>query len=385
MRDEDEFLRVKGIGDKDEIFGTVEPVTEEKGDMIDFGLLENDKASQHIDHDLEECIEGAAALESYTKILDASKWDGISKQTARAMLVGLKRIDKTLGLDATLSVALEDETGGDMKRIGQEKSEVVTSSSIGDKAKQLWAKFREILERFVEKAKEIWQKLTDKNDKVVEKAAEMKAAAPKEFSGPNDEKGGRKVTIPANLAWLSCPDGVQVEASHYHELTVWCLGDMAGFVQDGIDELLKAITAADIDAIHAIAERKAPEYTGTKFPQIEIEPNDKGGWAVVTGVQGEDVVIPAIPLNDYMSRIAKVEAEGNYLKEHRKAALGLMMQLMRLLKDTSTASNDADTKVILAVLTALESLKAAQEQVTHVYQFISNIQSAILITLGKQI
>lgn len=370
--------------DNDEIFGTVTPVTDEKQDMIDFGLLENDKDAQHIDHDLAELTEDMATLEGFSQVLENNKWDGISKQTASVMLVGLKRIDERWGQKSTLVASLEEETNGDMKRIGQEKS-AVSKEGIGGRAKELWIKFKQILEQFIAKAQEIWQKLTDKNDKVVEKAVEMKENAREEFTGANDAQGGRKVTIPAELAWLSCPDGKQVPADHYHELTAWCLGDMAGHVQDGIDALIKAITDADMDAVIAIRERKAPEYTGTKFPQIEIETNDSGGWAVVTGIQGEDAVIPGIALNEYMSLLSKVEAEGNYLKENRKAALGLIMQLMRLLKDATAAANTAEPGIILAVLETLGILKAQQEQVTHLYQFVSKAQTAILMTLGKQI
>ena len=140
-----------------------------------------------------------------------------------------------------------------------------------------------------------------------------------------------------------------------------------------------------MDAVVAIRERKAPEYTGTKFPQIEIKSKDVGGWEVVTDTQGDDVVIPSVSLSEYTALLTKVEVEGKYLVDNRKTALGLMMQLIRLLKDATSASDTAEPKIVLAILETLGIIKAQQEQVTHVYQFISQAQSAILMTLGKQI
>lgn len=385
MSDADQNINVVVPGDKEELFGTVEAVVDEKKDMIDFTLVEDDKAKQHIDHNLEEVIADSVALEDYISMLRSAGPDGVSKQTAKAIAIGIKRIDRRFGTRSVLRASLEDEASG-MKHIGDGQSQSgVNEEGLVGRAKELWAKFVEILKTFIDKAKAAWQKLTDKNEQVIEKAAEMKANAREEFTGPNDANGGRKVTIPAVMAWLSCPGGKQVPADHYHELVTWCLGDMAGHVQDGIDDLIKAISEADMDAVVAIRERKAPEYTGTKFPQIEIKSKDVGGWEVVTDTQGDDVVIPSVSLSEYTALLTKVEVEGKYLVDNRKTALGLIMQLMRLLKDATSASYTTEPKIVLAILETLGIIKAQQEQVIHVYQFISQAQSAILMTLGKQI
>jgi len=58
---------------EEEIFGTVEPVAVEKEEMIDFGLVEDEKAAEFIDHEIEEIVEASVALESYQQILTAAK------------------------------------------------------------------------------------------------------------------------------------------------------------------------------------------------------------------------------------------------------------------------------------------------------------------------
>lgn len=380
-----------------EIFGTVETVAEEKKPMIDFELLENEKGTDHIDHNLTEVIEDSVALEDYITLLRTAGPDGVSKQTAKAIAIGIKRIDRRFGVRSTLSVSLEDEASG-MKHIGDGQSQSsVSETGLVARAKELWKKFVEMLRSFIDKAKARWQKMTDKTDKVVEKAAEMKENAREEFTGPNASTGknnstgqnysteGRKITIPPEIAYLSCPEGKQVPADYYHDLIEWCLNDMAGHVQDGINGLIKAISESDMDGVVAIRQRKAPAYQGKQFPQIEINVKESGGWEVVTGTQGEEVIIPGISLSDYTSLLSKIESEGEYIKNNRKNALGLMMQLMQLLKDATTASDTAEPKIVLAILETLGVIKAEQEQVTHVYQFVNNTQNAILMTLGLQI
>lgn len=373
-----------------EIFGTVETVAEEKKPMIDFELLENEKGTDHIDHNLTEVIEDSVALEDYITLLRTAGPDGVSKQTAKAIAIGIKRIDRRFGVRSTLSVSLEDEASG-MKHIGDGQSQSsVSETGLVARAKELWKKFVEMLRSFIDKAKARWQKMTDKTDKIVEKAAEMEENAREEFTGPNASTGqnnsteGRKITVPPEIAYLSCPEGKQVPADYYHDLTEWCLNDMAGHVQDGIDGFIKAISEADMDAVVAIRQRKAPAYQGKQFPQIEINVKESGGWEVVTGTQGEEVIIPAISLSDYTSLLSKIKTEGVYIKNNRKNALGLMMQLMQLLKDATAASDTAEPKIMLAILETLGVIKAEQEQVTHVYQFINNAQIAMLTTLGLQ-
>lgn len=373
-----------------EIFGTVETVAEEKKPMIDFELLENEKGTDHIDHNLTEVIEDSVALEDYITLLRSAGPDGVSKQTAKAIAIGIKRIDRRFGVRSSLSISLEDEASG-MKHIGDGQSQSsVSETGLVARAKELWKKFVEMLRSFIDKAKARWQKMNDKTDKIVEEAAEMKENAREEFTGPNAPTGqnnsteGRKITVSPEIAYLSCPDGEQVPADYYHDLTEWCLNDMANHVQDGIDGLIKAISEADIDAVVAIRQRKAPAYQGKQFPQIEINVKESGGWEIVTGTQGEEVIIPGISLNDYTSLLSKIVTEGEYIKNNRKNVLGLIMQLMQLLKDANTASDTAVPKIMLAVLETLGVIKAEQEQVMHVYQFISNTQNAILMTLRLQ-
>ena len=182
--------------DNDEIFGTVTPVTDEKQDMIDFGLLENDKDAQHIDHDLAELTEDMATLEGFSQVLENNKWDGISKQTASVMLVGLKRIDERWGQKSTLVASLEEETNGDMKRIGQEKS-AVSKEGIGARAKELWAKFVELIKRAIAATKAKLLKVKEALTSVGPRLEKLFESF--ENWSPNDANGGKKITVPGKL------------------------------------------------------------------------------------------------------------------------------------------------------------------------------------------
>jgi len=370
---------------EEEIFGTVEPVAVEKEEMIDFGLVEDEKAAEFIDHEIEEIVEASVALESYQQILTAAKWDGISKQTAKAMLIGLKRVDKVLGAKSELVIALEDETNGDMKRIGNEQSKSVTKEGLGAKAKALWEKFKALMQKAMEKAKALWEKLFDKNQQTATKASELKQIAREEHSGPNGANGGRKVTIPARLAFYAVIDDKPVDPSYYHELADWCFNTMAKHVQDGIDQVYKAIGDSDLEGMKAVVGREVPAYTGKKYPNITINSNDSGGWAVVTGTESSDAVIQVRELSAYTAALDKVKIEAEFLTEHRHKVLSLQTKLMKLLMDGHANVQDVDSSIINVLIDVLKDLKALQEQAQHLYMFLSKAQSAILEALHTEI
>lgn len=219
MRDEDEFLRVKGITGEAEVFGTVEPVVNEKEDMIDFGLVENEKAVQYIDHEIEEIVDASAALESYGQLLRASKWDGISKQTAKAMAIGLGRIDRVVGDKSSLVASLEDETSGDIKRIGNAPAATGIGAIVG-RAKEILVKLLEKIKEKFTKLKTIaqakWQQFKEQYEARLEEIEESM----NNYS-PNGANGGLKINISGKVAALAYPGGKYEDFSKFPALHRW--------------------------------------------------------------------------------------------------------------------------------------------------------------------
>lgn len=197
------------LGDEEEIFGTVDAVEIEKQPMIDFGLVEDEKAAEYIDHKIEEIVDATVALEGYITILRKASWDGVSKQTARAIMVGVNRIDKQFGERSALSVSMEDETS-DTSMIGtdREKSKLDESGLVG-KAKELWAKFIEFMKESITKARA-------KISKVLEYVVGIKPKLVNLYEAfddwsPNGPTGGKKITVPGKTAAYTLVDGKPID------------------------------------------------------------------------------------------------------------------------------------------------------------------------------
>lgn len=283
MRDEDEFLRVKGITGEAEVFGTVEPVVNEKEDMIDFGLVENEKAVQHIDHEIEEIVDASVALESYGRVLRASKWDGISKQTAKAMAIGLSRIDRLTGDRSDLVVALEDETSGDMKRIGNAPA-ATGISAVVNRAKELLQKLIEkIVEKFTQlkaTAQAKWQQFKEASDAKMEKLR----AGMDDYS-PNGSTGGLKITVPAGIAAMAYPGGKYEDFSKFPATHQWIANTGVPWIRKTISDLAKMDGTEAADKIGADVEAPFTHDLPASIEWSLTGPKFKGG-------EGESTEIP---------------------------------------------------------------------------------------------
>lgn len=379
----DDFDRVKGItaAQKEEDFGTVEPVVEEKQDMIDFELLEDDKAAQHIDHDIEEIVEASAALEGYIQVMKQNPYDGISKQTAQAMLVGLTRIDKLVGQKSELVAALEAEAF-DNPRIGQEKSSV-DKEGLAGRAKQLWAKFKELILQAVAKAKALWQKITDENKQTAEKAEDLKDNARQNHSGPNGPKGGRKVTLSPQLAFFAAREGKQLTTATYQPLATFVFDKMAAHVQAGIDALTKGIIDADLEAVKAAGQGETPEFEG-ELDNINITGLAEGGWSVEIGEpQGEETV-QVRDLSTFIKTMGEINSFGNYLAQNSSKVFKLAEQLNAMLSEAGKQADAVDAEVLHAVLNTVTKLKSQQEAVMRAYGFVSRANTSLLSAAGKE-
>lgn len=281
MRNEDDFLRAKGIpvDNKEEIFGSVEPVTEEKGDMIDFALVEDEKAKDHIDHEIETVVEASVALEAYAQILKQNSYDGISKQAAQAMRIGIARIDRLIGQRSALVVALEDEAY-DKPRIGQEKSEV-SEKGLAGRAKELWKKFVELIKKWLEKLKHGLSKIKagiNNGKKRVEKLRE-------DFANwsPNGPNGGKKITIPAKQATLGYPGGKHVDMNEVLGVANWLHTQLNPVILKGYDTMRNLKGTESADQIREAAQVKIPPLpTFPASANVELVDN-KIKFEVVSG------------------------------------------------------------------------------------------------------
>lgn len=251
MSDTDQNINVVVPGDKEELFGTVEVVVDEKKDMIDFALVENDKAQQHIDHNLEEVIEDSVALESYITLLRSAGYDGVSKQTAKAISIGVARIDRRFGTKSPLGVSLEDEAS-ETKSLGhdQEKSGINEEGLVG-RAKELWAKFIELLRKALANIKsrlvKIKEKFTGLGPKIEKFREEFKNWS------PNDAGGGKKITIPGQEAQYLFKGGKEVNLADVVALMDWCNAEIPAFVKKTMAKIKSLTGKESAEEIRAIA------------------------------------------------------------------------------------------------------------------------------------
>lgn len=219
------------LGDEDEIFGTVDAVEIEKQPMIDFGLVENEKDAEFIQHEIEEIVEASVALEQYIEVLNKARWDGVPKQTARVIMVGVKQIDSRFGERSALAISMEDETDGP-QRIGSEleQSKLSKDGLVGH-AKELWVKFIEFLKRALEKIKQGAQKLLGLFDRSEKKIAELDERM--DSYNPNGPKGGRKITISGKTALYAYHDGKHVDPADLLAVVSWIENEAIPFVKKG--------------------------------------------------------------------------------------------------------------------------------------------------------
>lgn len=251
MSDNDQNINVVVPGDKEELFGTVENVVEEKKDMIDFSLVEDEKAAHHIDHTLEEIIEDSVALESYITLLRSAGHDGVSKQTAKAIAIGVARIDRRFGIKSPLVCSLEDEAS-ESKSIGhdQQKSGVNEEGLVG-RAKELWAKFVEFLRKALANIKSRLTKIKEKFTGMGPKIEKFRAGF-KDWS-PNDAGGGKKISIPALEAQYLFKDGNDVNLAEVVALMDWCNAEIPTFVKKTMAKIKSLTGKEPAEQIRAIA------------------------------------------------------------------------------------------------------------------------------------
>ena len=375
MRDEDEFLRVKGIGDKEEIFGTVEPVVEEKEDMIDFGLLENEKAAQHIDHNIEECIEGTAALEAYTQILKAAGWDGISKQTAKVMAVGLRRIDRFIGAPSALTVAIEDETGGDMKRIGNEQSGAATKESLGTRAVEMWKKFLEWVKKHFEQMKVRVKAFTEATSAKLKKKFDDVTEGMRSYN-PNNRSGSIKITVPARTAALACPGGKYEDMESVLKTHIWIKDVMVPYLKAQAQKIASLKGTESKEDIEGLLDKETP--TPSVIP-------DSCEWVADKGLvfkDGDVTEMTVRPLAQAKATLKAVEKTNAWLADNALVLIDINGVLLDMINKSYELNMSGGAGVYLAIQNQIRHVQVAADATFNSRVRLNDITGAVLDLMG---
>uniref|UniRef100_A0AB39CD29 Internal head protein n=1 Tax=Pseudomonas phage RVTF4 TaxID=3236931 RepID=A0AB39CD29_9VIRU len=353
------------MDNKEEIFGSVEPVVEEKEDMIDFGLLENEKAVQHIDHNLEECIEGTATLEAYHQILTAAGWDGVSKQAAKAMAVGLRRIDRMLGDKGSLTVAMEDETGGDIKRIGNEQSGTATKEGLGSRAKEIWKKFLAWLKEHFGKMKERAKLLSQKFSEGIKTQYENIAKGLSSYN-PNGKDGGKSYEVPAKYAALALPGGKHIDMAKILHAHQWVATKMLPWLKQQHDKVKQLKGTESVDQIN--------QLIGTDMPKPDGLPENLT-WSVPEGIhlagEGESQTVKARSLAEHKAMLASIKKVHDY-----------MATVPKVLDEISNVTIDMIIKLGELDLKTGDVISALQKQLRQL-QKAADAAFASRVTLNK--
>lgn len=270
MTFEQDFLQVKGITGTEEVFGTVDPVTEEKKDMVPIDMLGTEIGD--IQHELEVVEDARASLEAYDKFLTQAGPDGISRQTAAAMYIGLARIDRQLNQRSALVASMEDNDLAEVNdRNKMAVAKGVDSKGLGGRAAQLWEKLKEIVTKLMEKLKKAWSFLTSKVKAAQEKAKEVVESL-MQWAGPNGAGGGLKIDVPGNIGVFLFKAGKVISPTELTPLLKFAFDEYPSFLVKQFEQVKTAVEKGD--AIPAVEVFLA--YEGELPDGWAIEDNGNG-------------------------------------------------------------------------------------------------------------
>lgn len=239
MTFEQDFLQVKGITGTEEVFGTVDPVTEEKKDMVPIDMLGAEMGD--IQHELENVEDARTSLEAYDKFLTHAGPDGISRQTAAAMYIGLARIDRQLNQRSDLVASMEDNDLAEVdNRNKMAVAKGVDNKGIAGRGKQLWEKLKEIVAKLLEKLKKAWAFFTSKAKEAQAKAKEISDGL-KSWAGPNGPSGGRKIDVPGNIAMLVFKSGKVISPEELVPLLKFAFDEYPSFLYKQFEQMKAAV------------------------------------------------------------------------------------------------------------------------------------------------
>jgi hypothetical protein len=378
MTFEQDFLQVKGITGTEEVFGTVDAVTEEKKDMVPIDMLGAELGE--IQHELEVVEDARASLEAYDKFLQQAGPDGITRQTAAAMYIGLARIDRQLGQRSALVASMEDndlaETTNRNKMV---KAEGVDSEAINGRGKQLWEKLKELVAKLMAKLKKAWEFFTSKVKEAKEKAVKVGEDI-KTWAGPNGPTGGRKVDVPGPIASVVFKDGKVMAPSELLPFIKFAFMDYPAFLQQQFEQVKKAA-----DSNSEFPETKTfLEFTGVLPDGWTVE--DDGSGYPSPKYSGDSNATVSHKVRDKRAIVKAMEEvitncefiEG---KINEKSIMGKLMKDMEDVMGTSSQLHEADAwRNLVRVTTAFSNAAGAVTALERVAS-MANLQQTRLAGL----
>jgi hypothetical protein len=204
--------------------------------------------------DLEDLASADLALESYRGLLDAAAKNGITRQSAMALKIGLQRIDRKLGIK---SVALENMNIGprDRFQISLEDEQKL----IGERKDSLVEKGKELIKKLIAKAKELFERAKQLVMGIPAKVDRAKALL-KHWKAT----AGLKIELDAEGQRYLMKDGKPLTAT-----------DVATYV-NFVGQALTAVTANAGKAISNQDLGELPAYNGPLPSSVEITVNPTG-------------------------------------------------------------------------------------------------------------
>jgi hypothetical protein len=310
MTFEQDFLQVKGITGTEEVFGTVDPVTEEKQDMVPIDVLGTDVGD--IQHELEVIEDAREALEAYDNFLTHAGPDGISRQTAAAMYIGLSRIDRQLNQRSDLVASMEDNDLAEVdNRNKMAVAKGVDNKGIAGRGKQLFDKLKEIIAKLIEKIRKAWAFFMNKAKQAGDKAKSVLQGI-NDWAGPNGVGGGKKIEIP---------------------------GRVKMFVFKGD----KPLPMTDVNALVKYAFIEYPTFLMEQFNQIKASMNSNDAISELETFLAYDGPLPdhwVIEDDGSGYPHANFSGDSNSPGKHRVRDKGAITQAMKAVQTTCDLVND---------------------------------------------
>ncbi|WDS62334.1 internal head protein [Pseudomonas phage D6] len=172
-------------------------------DMMDQGIVE----STVLGNELTEIVEVQTALEEYSKLLRQAGPDGISRQAAGFLRVGLEQFHSDGHIDLSKQIAaMEDMGDGEKQHLLPSK---LKSDTLGSKIKEAAGKIWEWLKKIWEKGKKFVNDLRngvvglERKLKAANNAASKSKGAKGEFKVPNPDRiaiaGKVNINFPAEI------------------------------------------------------------------------------------------------------------------------------------------------------------------------------------------
>lgn len=178
-------------------------------DAVALHVLEQEQT----DDEFQRVQDAGAALESYIELVRQAGRDGISRQAAAILNVGLKHTYAQLGL-GQVTTGLEDYVT--CSTLDARRSTVVSLEELEEKKKGILARLWELILKGLSKVADFFKKVFSKAEEVKEKAEDVKEKAKE-----SKIVAGTEFEIPENIAkwiWNSIEDDQTLDVNMVAEM-----------------------------------------------------------------------------------------------------------------------------------------------------------------------